>query len=229
MSIDWVFGILGTIASVSLALSPLATVRSIIASRTTGSFSVLPYSVTCFQAMLWVIYARLSGEGKEVLISVNVIVAVIELTYVLIFFRFAPAEQTTRLLFEIISPAAAMVIGLVVAFSLADKSRMIHAVGITAIVFNVAVYAAPMAIIVTVVRTKSVQYMPLLLSVTGTVGAGIWLGWSVIVGDTYVMIPSCAGVALGIIQLGVYATYYKKNEEDPSDSIRQEEVSALVQ
>ncbi len=207
MSAESVLAILGIIASVGLALSPLPTMSKIIATRSIGDYSVLPYSVTCAQAILWVAYSLEYGKGKETLIRVNAPVALIELVYVLVFFRFVAAANVKRLLIETVTPMIAMAVGLIASFVQGNHADTIKAVGILAMIFNIAVYASPLMVLLTVIRTRSVEYMPLLLSVSGTVCAVIWLTWAWLADDMYVLIPSCIGAGLGVIQLGIYAYY----------------------
>lgn len=223
MTVESILAVFGTISSICLALSPIPTMKTIISSRSIGSFSVLPYSVTCTQAMIWVVYGRLVGDGKEALVYTNVPVAVIELGYILIFYQFVSMGKMNRMLIEIVGPVAVMVIGVVVAHLLGSRDRTVAAIGIIATAFNIAVYASPLIIISVVIRTQSVEFMPLLLSVAGTVCASIWLAWAVIADDTYVLIPSCAGVAIGLVQLGVYWKYH-----EPPGSGSREESRALV-
>jgi solute carrier family 50 protein (sugar transporter) len=59
----------------------------------------------------------------------------------------------------------------------------------------------------TVVRTKSVEYMPLSLSVCTLLCALSWSVYAIYVGDATILVPNILGVLLAIVQLGLYATY----------------------
>jgi hypothetical protein len=59
----------------------------------------------------------------------------------------------------------------------------------------------------TVVRTRSVEFMPLGLSL-GTLGcAASWSVFAIYVGDATILIPNILGVALALAQLALYAKY----------------------
>jgi hypothetical protein len=59
----------------------------------------------------------------------------------------------------------------------------------------------------TVVRTKSVEFMPLSLSVGTLLCAASWSVYAIYVGDATILVPNILGVLLAIVQLGLYATY----------------------
>ena len=65
-----------------------------------------------------------------------------------------------------------------------------------------------MTVIGTVLRTRSVEYMPLPLSAMTLLCSSSWLWYSVLVVDTFIMVPNGIGVILGILQVlcwgGVY-------------------------
>jgi hypothetical protein len=72
-------------------------------------------------------------------------------------------------------------------------------------------YSSPLAVMSTVVRTRSVEFMPLGLSL-GTLGcAASWSVFAIYVGDATILIPNILGVALALAQLALYARYYKSS------------------
>ena len=68
-------------------------------------------------------------------------------------------------------------------------------------------YASPLAIVGLVIRTKSVEFMPLPITITGTMCSFIWGSYGLYVGDMYITICNVAGAFLGLVQLAVYAQY----------------------
>ncbi|VVB09357.1 unnamed protein product [Arabis nemorensis] len=73
-------------------------------------------------------------------------------------------------------------------------------------------YASPCLKIRDVVRTKSVEYMPFLLSLVCFVNAGIWTAYSLIHKfDYYVFASNATGTFLAAFQLIVYAIYRNKS------------------
>uniref|UniRef100_A0A453T424 Protein RUPTURED POLLEN GRAIN 1 n=1 Tax=Aegilops tauschii subsp. strangulata TaxID=200361 RepID=A0A453T424_AEGTS len=68
-----------------------------------------------------------------------------------------------------------------------------------------------------VIRTKSVEYMPFFLSLVNFLNGCCWTAYALIKFDLYVAIPNGLGAFFGLIQLILYACYYKltpKNEKN---------------
>lgn len=60
------------------------------------------------------------------------------------------------------------------------------------------------------IRTKSVKYMPFLLSFFLFLNAGVWSVYSVLVKDIYIGVPNAVGFVLGSAQLILYMIYKNK-------------------
>ena len=198
--------ILGTTAAIGLAVSPLPTIRTIWSSKSVGEFSAFPYIVTFCQASLWITYSLVT-PGKAGLIPVNVIIASLELGYVIIFLVYTGRRYREELITTILYVVGATIAAIFISFLTNSPSGF---VGFFAVISNIIMYAAPLGVVKTVIETKSVEYMPFLLSLAGTISALIWVLWAVVARDPFVFLPNVLGVILGIIQLAVYKKYRKE-------------------
>jgi hypothetical protein len=63
-----------------------------------------------------------------------------------------------------------------------------------------------------VVRTQSVEYMPLGLTIGVGVCAGCWIVYGALADDRYILIPNITGIVLCAFQLALYVTYMKKGQ-----------------
>merc|ERR1711974_171590 len=79
--------------------------------------------------------------------------------------------------------------------------------GLACVVANVIAYASPLAVVRQVVRTKSVDSMPLGISVATLLNSMVCLSYALLMGDPWVLIPNACGVVLGVVQLGIYGVY----------------------
>jgi solute carrier family 50 protein (sugar transporter) len=73
-----------------------------------------------------------------------------------------------------------------------------------------------------VVRTKSVEYMPIYLSLVGLLNGICWTFYALIKFDVFITIPNGLGVLFSVAQILLYVCYYKstpkkgKNVELPT-------------
>nr|CAB3461426.1 unnamed protein product [Digitaria exilis] len=140
--------------------------------------------------------------------TVNGAGAAIEVVYVIIFLAFA-SSQRTRLRMLVLASAAAAVfaaLALVSMLALQGERRKLLC-GIAATVCSICMYGSPLSIMRLVVKTKSVEYMPFLLSLAVFLSGTSWLVYGLLGRDPFVVIPSAGGSFLGAVQLILYAIY----------------------
>ncbi|CAJ2649130.1 unnamed protein product [Trifolium pratense] len=98
---------------------------------------------------------------------------------------------------------------LVMHFAIA-KNDCVTVLGWICTFVSICVYVAPLSIVVQVIRTKSVEYMPLALSLCLTVNAVVWSLFGLFK-DTYqdvnVFFPNIIGFILGTFQMCIYWYY----------------------
>ncbi|KAL5543837.1 hypothetical protein UlMin_007621 [Ulmus minor] len=200
-------GLLGNIVSFMVFLAPIPTFYKIYKKKTTDGFQSLPYIVALLSSMLWIYYALFKG-GATFLITINSFGCVIETVYVTIFIFYAPKKtrlQTVRLLL------ALNVIGyglmLVLTLLVTKGQTRIQTIGWICLVFNLCVFAAPLCIIRQVIKTKSVEFMPLPLSFFLTLGAVTWFFYGLMLKDYNIAFPNILGFIFGIAQMALYLVY----------------------
>lgn len=212
-----VLAALGTAGGIGMALSPLPTMKTIVSTKSIGEYSVFPYVVTFCQCGLWMTYATLT-PGKGALIPVNVFIFCIELAYVGIFLKYATPDVRHKL-WGTIGYVCGLTAGAIILALITPATSAF--VGFFAVISNIIMYAAPLGVVKTVIETRSVQYMPFLLSLAGTISSFIWTCWALAARDPFVLLPNVLGFVLGVIQLVVYfkfknadsaaASYYSPN------------------
>nr|XP_009792804.1 PREDICTED: bidirectional sugar transporter SWEET10-like [Nicotiana sylvestris] len=96
-------------------------------------------------------------------------------------------------------------------------------VGWVCLVFSLCVFVAPLCIVTAlllvdhfmqrkVIKTKSVEYMPLLLSVFLTLSAVMWFFYGLLLKDINIAAPNILGFIFGILQIVLYVIYNKKEK-----------------
>lgn len=100
---------------------------------------------------------------------------------------------------------------LVVAESLSQggEGRRAGYVGNVADVLSLLMYAAPLSVVADVIRTKSVEFMPLGLSLGTLLTTSMWTAYALWVGDLNIGLPNHVGTVLGFAQVGVYSSFVR--------------------
>lgn len=202
MSLGW----LGAFGACALFLSPVPTLRRIVREKSVLDFDHTPYVVSLIQCALWVTYTAMLPGLIEPMVT-NIVGVCLELTYCAIFVRFR-----TACLRDV--AAATTTFGLVVCLAhivpfprLAGATPRASLIGVLASLVNVLMYASPLNVTRVVVRTKSVEFMPLSLTLGTLACSACWAAYAFTLGDFFIFVPSVLGVALALCQLLIYSWY----------------------
>ncbi|XP_062185027.1 bidirectional sugar transporter SWEET6a-like [Phragmites australis] len=219
-----IVGIIGNVISFGLFLSPVPTFWRICKRKDVEEFKPDPYLATLLNCMLWVFYGIPIVHPNSILVvTINGIGLVIEGSYLIIFFLYSTNKKRLKMLAVLGVEAAFMlivVLSVLLAAHTHEKRSMI--VGILCVIFGSAMYASPLTIMRKVITTKSVEYMPFFLSLVSFLNGICWTAYALIRFDLYVTIPNGLGAFFGLVQLILYACYYKstpkkeKNVELPT-------------
>ncbi|KAF7137169.1 hypothetical protein RHSIM_Rhsim07G0192200 [Rhododendron simsii] len=79
-----------------------------------------------------------------------------------------------------------------------------------------------------VVKTKSVEYMPFLLSFFLFLNGGVWSVYALLVKDYYVGVPNAIGFVLGSAQLILYTIYKNKSPSTKTNEEKEEGSTNLI-
>lgn len=215
------FGLLGNAVSFMVFLSPLPTFYKVYKKKSTEGFQSVPYVVGLFSAMLWIYYALLKGNAM-LLITINSVGCFIQTFYLCFFLFYAPKKARIECL-KLIVLMIVVGFGLIVSLTyfLASGANRVVIVGWICLVFALCVFIAPLGVVRQVIKTKSVEFMPLLLSSALTLNAVTWFFYGALLHDFNIAIPNVLGFIFGILQIILYFVY--KNKKPVSD----EKVSEL--
>lgn len=221
--LSFLVGVIGNIISVLMFLSPVSTFYRIVKNRSTENFESFPYICTLLNAALWTYYGIIR---PEVLVStVNGFGVLVEIVYVALFLVFAPPRMKvkTGILVGILN-VGFFAAAIVVTRLALGGTLQVDAVGFICAGLNVVMYGSPLVAMKTVVTTKSVEYMPFLLSFFLFLNGGIWAFYAVLHRDIYLLVPNGTGCLLGAAQLILYAIYRnaKPCKSDLSERLMEE-------
>ncbi|KAK9925269.1 hypothetical protein M0R45_033599 [Rubus argutus] len=207
-----IVGIVGNIISCALFLSPIPTFRKIFKKKDVESFDPKPYLATVLNCLFWVYYGMpFVNPNSLLVITINGVGLVIELIYLCIFFWYAPPKGRKRVLKYFIGEVALFALVVIVTMLIPEHKMVINrpmravVVGVICDVFNVIMYSSPLFIVRDVIRTKSVKYMPFLLSATNFANGVCWTAYACIgQWDYFILISNGLGSIAGFVQLVVW-------------------------
>ncbi|KVI06158.1 bidirectional sugar transporter SWEET12-like [Cynara cardunculus var. scolymus] len=204
------FGVLGNIVSFMVFLSPLPTFYKVYKKKSTEGFQSAPYVIGLFSAMLWIYYALLKTNAM-LLITINSVGCFIQGFYICFFLFYAPKKakmECVKLIVLLVIVGFGLIL-LLTQFLASGINRSVI-VGWICLVFSLCVFVAPLGVLRQVIKTKSVEYMPILLSVALTLSAVMWFFYGLLLRDFNIAIPNVLGFTFGIIQMILYFIYNNK-------------------
>ncbi|PAN05684.1 hypothetical protein GQ55_1G145400 [Panicum hallii var. hallii] len=208
-------GVIGNGTALVLFLSPVPTFIRIWKKGSVEQYSPVPYVATLLNCMMWVLYGLpLVHPHSMLVITINGTGMAIELTYVTLFLLYSTGPARRKVVLLLAAEVAFVGAVAVLVLSLAHThERRSMIVGILCVLFGTGMYAAPLSVMKMVIQTKSVEYMPLSLSLASLVNGICWTAYALIKFDLYITIPNGLGVLFAVAQVVLYAIYYKSTQE----------------
>ncbi|KAK7320874.1 hypothetical protein VNO77_30768 [Canavalia gladiata] len=216
-----VVAVIGNVASVSLYAAPTVTFKRVIRKKSTEEFSCIPYIIALLNCLLFTWYGLpvISYKWENFpLVTVNGVGIAFELSYVLIYFWFSSAKGKVKVAMTAVPVLIVFgAIAVVSAFAFPDHRHRKLLVGSIGLGVSVAMYASPLVVMKKVIQTKSVEFMPLPLSLCSFLASVLWLTYGLLIRDIFVAGPSVIGTPLGILQLVLHCKYWKRKViEEPN-------------
>lgn len=215
--LHFVFGVFGNAFALFLFLAPTITFKRIITKKSTEQFSGIPYVMTLLNCLLSAWYGLPFVSPNNILVStINGTGAAIELVYVSVFIIFAPKKEKLKIfgLFAFVVTVF-VTVALVSLFALHGKGRKLFC-GLAATIFSIVMYASPLSIMRTVIKTKSVEFMPFFLSLFVFLCGTSWFIYGLVGRDPFVAVPNGFGCGLGATQLILYFIYRGSASKKPT-------------
>eukprot|EP00271_Cylindrocystis_brebissonii_P019744 TRINITY_DN6195_c0_g2_i1.p1 TRINITY_DN6195_c0_g2~~TRINITY_DN6195_c0_g2_i1.p1 ORF type:complete len:302 (-),score=38.79 TRINITY_DN6195_c0_g2_i1:503-1408(-) len=212
-TVKLVLGILGNISAVFLFLSPWPSFYRILKKGSTEDFSCITYVCTFVNCLLWTFYGLpVVKEGAILVSTINGFGVLVEGILLLIFVVYAASQSIRCQALGLIAAGLTFFTIIVIICLGAFSSLSVRStiVGVSAVIFTTSMYAAPLGIMRLVIATQSVEFMPFYLSLMTFLNAVTWMVYAIYTLDVYISIPNAFGVALGAIQLFLYARYHNK-------------------
>ncbi|KAI3691884.1 hypothetical protein L6452_31686 [Arctium lappa] len=207
-------GVIGNITAVTLFLSTVPTFLRIWKKRNVEQYSPVPYLASFFNCGLWVLYGMPFVHPHSLLVvTTNGAGFAIELVYLVIFLLCSDKRKRLKvalvMLLEIMFFGALVLLVLTIVHTTQQRSTIVGSISVAA---NILMYASPLSVMKLVITTKSVEYMPFLLSLFCFFNGLCWFLYALVPFDSFIAVPNGIGSLLAILQLVLYATFYKSTK-----------------
>ena len=164
------------------------TFLQVYRKKSTGGFSSVPYVVALFSCALWIFYALVKTNSRP-LLTINAFGCGVEAAYIVFYLAYAPRKARVRTVaYFLVLDVAAFALVVLATLRLVRPAHRVRFLGSVCLAFSMAVYVAPLSIIVKVVKTKSVEFMPVGLSFCLALSAVAWFCYGLFTNDPYVMV-----------------------------------------
>lgn len=188
-----------------------------------------PYVATVLNCAMWVFYGLPIVHPDSILVvTINGTGFLIEVIYVSIFIIYSHWGMRRKIFIALFVEAIFMAVVVIItmaAFHTHESRSMI--VGLLCIVFNILMYTSPLTVMKRVIQTKSVKYMPFTLSLANFANGLVWMTYALLKFDPYILVPNGLGAVSGVVQLVLYATFYRTTnwdeDEKPSSNVQMSE------
>ncbi|XP_077243742.1 bidirectional sugar transporter SWEET14-like isoform X2 [Tasmannia lanceolata] len=198
----FVLGLLGSIISFMVYLAPVFYKR-----KSTEGFESIPYVVALFSAMLWMYYAT-QKNNENTLLIVNSVGCTIETAYIIIYMVYAPKRaKIFTLKMVLVMNVGVFGSVLLSTLFLTERPKRVAVLGWVCAGFSISALASRLSIMRLVIRTRSVEFMPLSLPFFLTLSAATWIPYGFLVEDLFVVLPNVLGFIFGIAEMGLYIIY----------------------
>ncbi|XAR49621.1 hypothetical protein NMG60_11032885 [Bertholletia excelsa] len=207
-SVHFVMGVLGG-----------TTFKRIIKNKSTEQFSCIPYLMALLNCLLFTWYGLPFVSPHNLLVStISAVGAALESMYIVVFVIFAPKKEKGKILALV--ACLLTTFGLTAVVSLLafhGKKRKLFC-GLAATIFCIVMYASPLSVMRMVIKTKSVEYMPFLLSLFVFLNGTCWFIYGLLEEDPFITVANGFGSGFGAIQLILYAMYRERKGEPEKES-----------
>jgi len=230
-----VVGWIANVFTLFFFLSPVPTCKRIVQKKDAEFFSPVPYFTAIFNCSLWVFYCLITtDENLLPNITINLTGAVLESMYIVVFLLYSRNRSTVLLQLVCVACGIGLVILLTFTvvpagtggwggFKWGDDHTRSSAVGAFTDILNIAMYGSPLVVMARVVATKSVEYMPLPVSVMVFICSSLWAAQGFMLSNQTIYIPNVLGVLLGAAQLVLYSMYRNSTPVPSSKDSENEE------
>ncbi|XP_041708846.1 sugar transporter SWEET1-like isoform X4 [Coregonus clupeaformis] len=172
--------------TVGMFSTGLTDLKKMRASKSADNVQFLPFLTTCLNNLGWLYYGILKTDGTLVL--VNTIGACLQSLYILSYCHYTNDKGESQL----------------------------AQLGLTCSLFTISMYLSPLADLMKIVRTGSVECLSFSLTVATFLTSTSWTLYGLQLQDYYIMVPNTPGIVTSLIRFFLFWRFASVNQGVPS-------------
>ncbi|KAJ8287923.1 hypothetical protein COCON_G00005820 [Conger conger] len=199
-----------TVGMFSTGLTDLKKMR---ATQSADNVQFLPFLTTCLNNLGWLYYGLLKKDGTLVL--VNTIGAALQVLYIVAYCHYTKSKR--RVSAQALA-AGVLLFGAWVYFSLflTRGELQLAQLGLVCSVFTITMYLSPLAGLVEMVRSGSVERLSFPLAVATFLTSSSWTLYGLQLQDYYIMVPNTPGIITSLIRFFLFWRFASVNQDAPT-------------
>ncbi|XP_068179860.1 sugar transporter SWEET1 [Antennarius striatus] len=198
-----------TLGMFSTGLSDLKKMRE---SKSVDNVQFLPFLTTCLNNLAWLYFGVL--ETDQTLILVNTFGAILQIVYILSYFHYT--KQKSLVISHTLGAATVLTCGwFYFAVFLSDENTRINQLGLTCSVVTISMYLSPLANLVEIVRSRSVQCLSFPLTVMTLLTSASWVLYGHQINNYYIVVPNTPGILTSLIRFYLFWKFSPANSSSP--------------
>jgi solute carrier family 50 protein (sugar transporter) len=199
-----------SLAALGCFVLPGLTAWEISKRRSTGNVPVLPFVAMATQCVVWLCYGLL--VANPTITVPNAVGVVLGALYTWVYH-----SNSSRTGLQLYYAGSGLLLALTAAVVvLAPVETAVALLGLTGACGSVFFTASPLVAVLTVLRTRSTESMPLHTSLIMFVNGGLWVAFGYLVQpDPAVWVPNLLGTVAGAAQLAVHVYLHTSHAPPP--------------
>lgn len=204
MAYDWL-GWVATAVTGGLFVSNSVQIKRVDRARSTAGQSAAVLLGTLLNCEWWTMYGMLTINAA--VIACNAVGLAIAIWGLAVFIKWSPAADRQRLSTATAAIAVGSVVALVLMHYAAGHEAAVKIAGSVASTASVLLFVSPMIGLRDVVaRGDSSALSPVVVGFF-VAASSLWSLYAALIGDAFMLLPNAIGLALSLVQLGVFLRY----------------------
>ncbi|XP_051576555.1 sugar transporter SWEET1 isoform X2 [Myxocyprinus asiaticus] len=202
--------IIFTVGMFSTGLTDLKKMR---ATQSADNVQFLPFLTTCLNNLGWLYYGLLKGDGTVKL--VNTIGATLQSLYIITYCHYT--KEKRRVFTQTLVMVCVLCVGwFYFSMVIPPGETQLSQLGLACSVFTISMYLSPLADLLEIVRTKSVERLSFSLTVATFFTSASWTLYGLQLGDYYIMVPNTPGIFTSLIRFFLFWRFGAIIQNKPS-------------